>query len=234
MEDIQTMKQDLALASRVLDNEELAQGFGHISVRIKGTDKFLVPGHISPALVKPEHILTINLKGEIVEGKGKPNSETWIHTCIYRLRESVNSVSHFHSFHLKLLGTVGQSIQPIMNAAVRFADGVPLYVDPVLISTEKQGINLAQMLAQHNAILLRAHGATVVGEDLQTALLSSIALEESAKMQVWANMIGKPQLLNEDEIKRVRQEMTGRSLEERLSRNQRAWDYYVNKLPLVR
>ncbi len=231
MEDIAALKETLATASRILANEDLAQGFGHISVRLKGTDRFLVPRQMSPALVQPQDILTINLAGEQIEGKGEPNSETWIHTCIYRVRPDVNSVSHFHSFYVKLLGVVGQPIQPIINTAVRFADGVPIYTDPTLIDTEERGTNAAKMLGQHSAIMLRAHGATVVAEELRAAVASSLALEDSAKMQVWSNFVGKPILLNAEEIERVKPGITGGSARQKEARAQRAWNYFVSKLP---
>ena len=42
MADIEAMKNELATASRILYREGLVEGFGHISVRIQGTDTFLI------------------------------------------------------------------------------------------------------------------------------------------------------------------------------------------------
>ncbi|MDP2644212.1 MAG: class II aldolase/adducin family protein [Desulfobacterales bacterium] len=231
MEDLVRLKEELSLASRILANEDLAQGFGHISVRLEGTDKFLIPCLMSPDLVTSKDILTINLAGKKIDGEGLPNGETWIHTCIYRVRPDVMSVSHFHSFYVKLLGIVGQSLKPVINSAVKFADGVPIYMDPELIITEKQGAAAAQLLGQHHALMLRAHGVVVVDEGLKSALISSVRIEETGKMQVWAGMIGKPLLLTPEEIKKVEVAITGDSDQKRAAITERLWNYYLNRLP---
>lgn len=231
MTDMENLKEELTLASRILANEDLAQGFGHISVRVPGTDRFLIPRLMSPALVQPQDIITVNLAGDTVGGEGQPSAETWIHTCIYGARPDVNCVSHFHSFYVMLLGVVGQPIQFMINIAVRFADGVPIYNDPGLINTREKGDAAAQKLGQHSALMLRAHGATVVADELKTALISSVRLEEVAKMQVWANMIGKPIVLNPKEIQKVQRDFIDNPPEKRFAQTQRAWDYCVNRLP---
>ena len=59
MTDIAHLKDELTLASRILANEDLAQGFGHISVRVPGTDRFLIPRLMSPALVQPQDIIQV-------------------------------------------------------------------------------------------------------------------------------------------------------------------------------
>ena len=231
MENIATLRKDLAKASRILANEDLAEGFGHISVRIPETDRFLVTPSMSLALVRPQDIITMNLEGKKVEGERQPNLETWIHTCIYRGRPDVNSVSHFHSFYAKVLGIIGKKIRLVEIASIRFADGVPIFTKPLLIDNSELGADVAKMLGHHTAILLRAHGAIVVGTGVKEACISSIDLEDCAKIQTWANIVGKPMLLTAEEIKIVEPGIIGGSVEQRASRIERAWNYYVSRLP---
>ena len=76
MEDIDALKRKLVTASHVMHDQGLVEGFGHISVRIPGTDRFLVPPRMSPALVQYEDVLTMNLAGERLEGVRQPNTES--------------------------------------------------------------------------------------------------------------------------------------------------------------
>lgn len=228
MEDIAALKQRLVQASLILNQEGLTQAFGHISVRIPGTDKFLIPGHISPALVRFEDILTMNLKNEKLEGSREPNSETWIHTCIYRLRPDVNSVSHTHSRRVVTLSATGQLLKPLDYGHLPFASGVPLYTELGLIDTEEAGDEIAKMLGSHTAIMLRGHGAVIVSADLRQAVLFSMRLEDAADKQIWATLLGTPMFITEEEISNFKKKRggsmgTGKQI-------QRAWDYYVSKL----
>ncbi len=72
-------------------------------------------------------------------------------------------------------------------------------------------------------VLLRGHGAVVVGEDIISCFNSCIWLEENAKKQLWAASLGTPRVFSDDEIKRVCASM----LEPKVIR--KTWDYYVAK-----
>ena len=62
-------------AAAILANEGLTDAFEHISLRIPGTDKFLIPPFASLALVQESDLLTLNLDGKVVEGSKIPNRE---------------------------------------------------------------------------------------------------------------------------------------------------------------
>src|SRR3990170_6211673 len=141
MADIDELKRTLVTASHIISNEGLAQGYGHVSARIPGTDRYLMPAISSPALVKYEDILTFNLDNERVEGTGDPMNETWLHTCIYRLRPDVNAVAHTHSIMVVVLSCVGQVIRPMHNDAMNMISfgNIQLFTRPGLINTEELG-----------------------------------------------------------------------------------------------
>ena len=228
MADIEAMKKELATASRILYREGLVEGFGHISVRIQGTDTFLIPPRMSPALVRPEDILTIDLEGRKVAGEKLPNSETALHTRTYRARADVNSVAHAHSPMVTTLGIAGQVVRPVHNLGVAFHAGVAFFRRPGLINTDELGDQMAACLGQLNAVMLRGHGATVVGPTLKLAVLWSLALEEGARYQVWASAIGTPLFFDEADF-----EAAGRDLFHAAggqTQIDRAWDYYVSRI----
>ena len=70
MFEIDELKTKLAMACRMLFLAELVDYSGHISVRIPGTDHFLINDHpISRATITPDDIVTFNAEGKRLEGK---------------------------------------------------------------------------------------------------------------------------------------------------------------------
>ncbi len=226
MEDITSLKLNLVTACKILATEGLVDAFGHVSVRIPGTDRFLIPCSISPALVTVNDIIVVNLQGEKVEGEGKPYSETPIHTSVYLARPEVNSVAHTHSLKVITLSVTGQSLKPLSNFHIPFAAGVPVYNRPGLIDNMELGREMANLLGQYKAIMLRGHGAAVTGLDLKEACLNAIHLEQAAEIQIMAMLLGKPQYYSDSELEDLKSWLPATKPTTPLKR---AWDFYASR-----
>ena len=226
---IDEIKKDISEACRVLASEGLVDAFGHASVRVEGTDTYLTSPHMSPALVQPEDVITMNLAGEKLEGEKSPNSESWIHTCIYRKRPDVSAIIHIHPFMVRVLTIVGQTILPTDRINFRF-HGVPTFTNAASIWNEELGIELADVLGSHKIVLQRGHGASLAGDDLKSICFDAVNMENAAKMQVWATMIGKLQVLTEEELSMLDKFNLDSDKDRRKSLVQRGWDYYLAKL----
>jgi len=68
--DLSTLKRLVAEGSRVLDATGVVDVFGHVSVRVPDSDRFMIPRAMSPGLVTPADVLTMNWNLEIMEGEG--------------------------------------------------------------------------------------------------------------------------------------------------------------------
>ncbi len=229
MTDLDSMKRELATASRILYREGLVDAFGHISVRVPGTDTYLIPPRMSPALVCPEDIVTINLEGQKVAGEKLPTNEIALHTRIYRARPDVNSVAHTHSPMVIILGVTGQVLRPMHNAGVVFHSGVSLFERPGLINTDEIADEMVASLGQLRAVMLRGHGANIVAPRLKLATLWAVTLEEAARLQIMASSVGQPVFFTSADLDTV-----GRDLYEAAggeTQITRAWDYFVSRIP---
>ena len=67
MDSIEQLKKDLISASRILSQQKLVEGFGHVSARIPNSDRFIITPRISLALVQESELLTMNLNGDVVD-----------------------------------------------------------------------------------------------------------------------------------------------------------------------
>jgi len=226
--DVEALKRDLACASRITCREGLAEGFGHISARIPGTKTYLIPRRMSPALVCPEDILTIDLDGSVVAGEGIPNAEIALHTRLYVNRPDINAVAHTHSPMVIVLGVAGQVVKPLHNSGAAFHAGVGYYKTPGLVVNDEQGDAVAAALGDKRAVMMRGHGSSTVGPNVKVTMLWALILEESARYQVLAASIGKPIFFDETDLELAEGDFFVRP--EAATQVERGWNYYVSRI----
>ncbi|MDO8691839.1 MAG: class II aldolase/adducin family protein [Dehalococcoidia bacterium] len=228
MTDVESLKRDVASASRIVYREGLAEGFGHVSARIPGTNTFLIPRRMSPALVTPEDLLTFDLDGRQVGGDRIANAETALHTRLYVNRPDVNAQAHTHSPNVIVLGVCGQLVRPLHNSGAAFHAGVGFYKTAGLVVTNEQGDAVAAALGNKRAVMLRGHGASIVGPSMKICMLWALILEEAARYQVMASSVGKPQFFDEADLKDADGDFFVTPGAE--SQVERGWNYYVSRI----
>jgi len=223
--EIDDLKKKVAMACRMLFLGGLVDYSGHISVRIPGTERFLINPHpISRARVTPEDILTFDLNGARVEGKWDLPSELPMHTRTYHIRKDVQSLAHLHNRMVVILSMADRPLIPASNTGALFGPGsIPVYLDPALIQTNEQGDEVARTLGGGEAVILRGHGSLVAGRSIEWTFMACIDLEESAKRLYSASLLGPVRFYTEDEVHRVAK---GRRHPPVI---QKVWDHYVAK-----
>jgi L-ribulose-5-phosphate 4-epimerase len=130
MDTINQLKQDLVSACRILSQKKLVEGFGHVSARIVDTELFLLTPRIGLALIKESDLLTLNLRGEVVEGSHQPPSETWLHTAIMKAKPNVNAITRIHARVANIFSVTDRKLEPVHNHGSFFAGGVPVFQWP--------------------------------------------------------------------------------------------------------
>lgn len=224
MKQVDSLESQLVSACRILANEGLTDAFGHISVRIPGTDTFLIPPFVSPALAQVSNLLTLDLEGNVLEGDGVPNREMYIHSECYRQRPDVGSVCHTHSPMVKVFTSLGEPLRPIENFSSIFAPETPMYHRIGLIVTPELGRDVAESLGSHRAVLMRGHGSTVVGSTLKETTVTAIFLEEAARLTYRARCIGTPICFTQEEVTILSEYIPKENT------FNRAWEYYSGRL----
>jgi ribulose-5-phosphate 4-epimerase/fuculose-1-phosphate aldolase len=217
---ISELKRDVISACRILSQQKLVFGFGHVSARIPGTDRFLLTPRVSLALVAEKQLLTVNLKGEVTGGKAPAPFEARLHTAILKANPKVNAVTRIHARIANMFSVTDRKLEPVHNHGSFFSGGVPVFQKPDLISTQSLGEELAATLGDKPAVLLRGNGQVTVGRTIPEAVMMAIYLEEAAEVLFGALQIGTPIVLTRDESKvRQAEALPPVDLE-------RAWNYY--------
>jgi len=217
---------EVAAATRLLVMEGILDYSGHISARVPGRDAFLIQiGAESRAELSPGSVLVVDTDGKVIEGKGKPPSETPIHTEILKARPDVNAVLHCH-MDLAIAFTMmeGVKLLPMRSRAIRWWSGIPTDPDPSHIKLVSQGQALARTLGPHNAALMRAHGLVLVAESVPALLVDAIHFKENAKALMEVLQAGaKPIPLSKEEMEQINRH------EIRDWHVAKLWNYYVRK-----
>jgi ribulose-5-phosphate 4-epimerase/fuculose-1-phosphate aldolase len=191
--------ENLVAAYRILAQEGVLDGFGHVSVRHNAdANRFILSRSLAPELVTAKDLMEFDLNGNAIDANGRSlYSERFIHAEIYKARPDVKSVVHSHAPSLIPFGVGSVPLKPVYHMAAFIGGGVPVFdiqksfgMTDMLVSDSAKGVALARVLGNKTCVLMRGHGAVVVGPSIQHAVGRSIYLEINARVQAQAMALG--------------------------------------------
>lgn len=216
------LKRTLVTACHILDREGITDGYGHVSARVPGTTAFLTLANVSPGCASVDRLIMLDCDGRYLGGAETPPNEWPIHACVLRARPDVMSVCHTHSVWSTLFSVLPTKLRPLHHYGKFLpADGPPVYEAAGLVRTVERGDALAAALGDGPAVLMRAHGDTVVGSRIEQAVQRTIRLARLGELQHLALLHGEPRYLSAEELDTFR-------ADERFPA--RGWEYYVSRL----
>ncbi|MGH9254285.1 MAG: class II aldolase/adducin family protein [Vicinamibacterales bacterium] len=189
---------DLVVGNRILANENILDGLGHISVRHdQNPNHFLLSRDLAPELVTAADLIEYDLDGNPVSDKRQGYQERFIHAAIYKARPDVRSVVHAHTPSVLVFADSSIPLRPMYHMAAFLAGGVPNYEirkvpgsRGMLVNNNPLGIALAQTLGDKAVALMRGHGVVIVGPNIPEAVSRSIFLDVNARVQMQAIALG--------------------------------------------
>ena len=209
------IKSDFIAALRIIYREGLSDAFAHLSARSNDGYEMMFMPRKSPALVQGEELFFVDFE--------KPVPQSSLHQAIYKTRPDVKAVFHFHSPAVILLSVLGQTIRPMHNYSAIFFDGVPLYKGSGQVESPARAGEMAKLLGGAKALMLRGHGAVVVGQSIREVCMLALFLEESARLQAEAMRLGAPMFMEREEAEKIaKRTFKPTSVE-------RAWEHFAAK-----
>ena len=194
--------EDLVAANRVLADQGVLDGYGHVSARHdRDPGRFLMSRSLAPELVTAADVMEYDLDSEPVDPRGRTSYlERFIHGEIYRMRPDVRAVVHSHSPSVIPFGVTGVPLRPLYHMSAFLADGAPVWDiraaaggdTDMLVRTPALGRSLAQALGPRAVVLMRGHGVVTVGTGLPHVVFRSIYTEVNARLQSQALALGGP------------------------------------------
>lgn len=230
---LQDLIEELAIANRILGHENVLDAFGHVSVRHPNDpERYLMARSRSPLLVEPGDILEFTLNSEPLRPPAaRLYSERVIHGEIYKARSDVTAVCHHHAPAVMPFCITGKPIVPVIHLGAAIGEEVPSWDQHdefgdtnLLVVKPEEGRSLARALGRNSVVLMKRHGATVIGASLRELVSRSIYLCWNADYQFRASLFGELRPLHPGEI-----ELAG-AINVRPSAAERTWEYWSARL----
>ena len=181
----------------------VAANDGNISVKVSENEYYCTPTGVSKGDLTPDMIIKVDKNGKKLEGKLNPSSEIKMHMRVYRERPDVTAVVHAHPPVATAFTVADIDLdQYILPEAVLTIGDVPTcdYGTP---STMEIPDSLDPYLQNHDAFLLRNHGALTVGCNLQKAFFVMEEVEFNAVICKHAMDLGAVHEISNDQLKKL-------------------------------
>jgi ribulose-5-phosphate 4-epimerase/fuculose-1-phosphate aldolase len=200
--------EDLVYANRILYQQEVLDGFGHVSVRSdKDPSHFLMSRSMAPALVTSNDIMEFDRDGEPVDARGRNSYvERYIHAAIYRVRPDVKAVVHSHSPDIIPYSVTGMTLRPVYHVSAFLRLGAPIFDSQegfgdtdMLIRDNKLGDALAKVLGSSAIALIRGHGFVAVADSTPIVVYRAIYTQMNARVQAEGMKLGTIKFLTPGE-----------------------------------
>lgn len=177
---------------------------GNVSVRVSEKHILLTPSGKNKGFLKPEEMLVVDLDGCVIEGEGKASKEFPMHRAVYLERRDVGAVVHTHPVYATAFALAGKNIPEDHLIETRMMLKKVALAGYATPGTLEMAEVIAPFIANTNAILLQNHGALAVGRDLMDAFNKMEVLESIAKTIIMSKLIGKPVLISQENLDKMK------------------------------
>jgi L-ribulose-5-phosphate 4-epimerase len=177
-------------------NDLVKMTSGNVSGRDRETGLVVIkPSGFSYEEMKPEHMVVVDLSGQVIEGNHKPSVDTDTHLYVYQRRPDVFGMAHTHSPYATSFAVLGQPIPACMTTCALLGGEVPLggYAP---IGGAEIGQEIIDNIGRALAIVMQNHGVFTIGSSPQQATKMAVEVEEIAKITHLAMLRGQPIMLS--------------------------------------
>jgi ribulose-5-phosphate 4-epimerase/fuculose-1-phosphate aldolase len=223
------LRAEVLAGCRVLNHFRIVEGFGHISARIPGSDRFLITPRKALGLVTDAELVELDEAGNQRAGDGRPPLEFPMHLAVYRRRPDVMAIARGHPRHVAAFASACDTLRIAHGFGANLGFEVRVFPEPYLIADRETGERVAEMLGSDAALILHANGMLAAGATIAHACVLSVFLEETAQIQLLAASGGMtPRYFSPETAER-------RNGNDQVHEPLRAWEYYLaaaaGKLP---
>jgi ribulose-5-phosphate 4-epimerase/fuculose-1-phosphate aldolase len=140
--------------------------------------------------MRPEDMVICDLDGNWLDGPpwSLQCGEVKIHSCIYRARPDVVSVTHVHPDFVVLMSVLGVPLRPMAQEGARMMlKPPPVFPQTKTINSEEEGQQVAKLLGDGEAVILLGHGAiTTSTRSVESCVMTMAQLEHQCRLNYLA------------------------------------------------
>jgi len=182
--DYDAIRFDICCAARLLYRHGLSvANAGHLSVAVD-RERMLV-NHFGPsfATLRPENIVLVDFKGNVLEGDAYVNDTIRLHGIIHRENPHAVAISHTHPPAVVTFSAFRKVPEIYDQESCLLIDDVGVVEDDYegLAAEEERVMPIANALREKRAVILPNHGAITTGDNIQVAFSRMLLLEGMAQ-----------------------------------------------------
>ncbi|MBR4306211.1 MAG: L-ribulose-5-phosphate 4-epimerase [Ruminiclostridium sp.] len=175
--------------------------WGNVSAIDRETGLVVIkPSGVDYSVMKPEHMVVVDLDGNVVDGDLNPSTDMPTHLEIYKAFPDVGGVVHTHSLNATAWAQAGRDI-PLYGTthADYFHGAIPcaraLTTEEINGEYEKNtGLVIAEKIGDTPALtlpgaLVKSHGVFSWGKDADNAVHNAVVIEAVAEMAMKTEII---------------------------------------------
>jgi L-ribulose-5-phosphate 4-epimerase len=193
----------------LVENGLVIHTWGNVSGKDPGTGLVVIkPSGVSYENMKPSDMVVVDIKGNVVEGKNKPSTDTPTHLVLYKKYPALGGIVHTHSTYATSWAQAGRDIPPFGTThADHFHGAVPCTRNLTEIEIKGEyevntGLLIIERLGKSdpfaiNSVLVNSHGPFGWGKDPESAVYNAVTLEEIARMAFYTVLLGKHDPIDE-------------------------------------
>lgn len=182
------LRSEICKIAHYIYQKGLAPGkSGNIS-GISGDVIAITPSGISLGYVNEEEISLVDLDGNLLAGEN-PSSELQLHLEVYRKRDDIHGIVHTHSSYATGFAMSEKMIERLEGFGEITTPFLKM-VDYAKPGTDKLASLVSDGLKNEDVVILKKHGVVAAGENLFEAALLAEFVEETAKTQFVARVLG--------------------------------------------
>lgn len=181
-------------------NDLVKMTSGNVSGRDRDTGLVVIkPSGFSYDEMMPEHMVVVDLSGQVIEGNHKPSVDTDTHLYVYQRRPDVFGMAHTHSPYATSFAVLGQPIPACTTTCAMLGGEIPLggYAP---VGGEEIGQEIIDNIGRALAIVMQNHGVFTIGSSPQEATKMAVEVEEIAKITHLAMLRGQPIILSSGQV----------------------------------
>jgi L-fuculose-phosphate aldolase len=198
------LRDDVVATAKQMSALGLTPGMsGNVSIR-SPVGMLVTPSQMPYSDMISDDIVEMKLDGTIRPGQRTPTSEWQLHRDILGARPDVTAIVHTHSMFCTTLSMLRRSI-PAVHYMVVLAgsDEIPC-AEYATFGSAQLALNAVTALRGGAACLLANHGMVALGSTLPQALRLAAEVETLAAQYWHAAQLGTPNVLDGEELQRVR------------------------------
>jgi L-fuculose-phosphate aldolase len=204
MASVQVLARQIVEYGRRLYERSLVGGTeGNLSVRLTKDKILITPRNKNKGFLKIQDMVVLSTTGKVVSGKNEPSTEYQAHLEVYAQRPDINAVCHAHPLYATGFAVDGIALdKPTLPEIVISLGQIPI-ADYGTPGTPELARNIRGLIKLHDALLLKNHGVLTVGTNLEEAFNRMETVERYAEIMFAAMLIGKPQQIPANLIKKL-------------------------------